>query len=67
MVREQSYKKPPEEQGFGKKIILDFLDFVRYKVESDSLTMEEAVNEKSPPTHHCEGGQPLKILHYARP
>ena len=28
MVREQSYKKPPEEQGFGKKIILDFLDFV---------------------------------------
>lgn len=42
MVREQSYKKPPEEQGFGKKIILDFLDFVRYKVESDSLTMEEA-------------------------
>lgn len=42
MVREQSYKKPPEEQGFGKKIIVDFLDYLKYKVESDSLTMEEA-------------------------
>lgn len=38
----QSYKEVPEEQGFGKKIILDFLDFIKYKVESDSLTMEEA-------------------------
>ena len=28
--------------NFAKRIILDFLDFIRFKVENDSLTLEEA-------------------------
>ena len=31
-----------KEQGAAKKIILEFLDFLRFKVENDSLTLEEA-------------------------
>ena len=30
-----------ENQSIGKKIILDFLDFIRFKVENDTLTLEE--------------------------
>ena len=29
------------EKSIGKKIVLEFIDFVRYKVENDSLTLEE--------------------------
>ena len=32
----------PDNQNFAKEIILEFLDFIRYKIESDSLTMEDA-------------------------
>lgn len=32
----------PKEQSLGKKIVLEFLDFIRFKIESDSLTMEDA-------------------------
>ena len=31
-----------ENQNFAKQIILEFLDFIRYKIENDKLTMEEA-------------------------
>lgn len=30
-----------KEQSLGKRIALEFLDFLRFKVENDSLTMEE--------------------------
>ena len=30
------------EQSVGKKIILEILDYVRFKIENDSLTLEEA-------------------------
>lgn len=29
-------------QSRGKQIILEFIDFIRYKIVSDSLTLEEA-------------------------
>ena len=32
----------PKEQNLGKRIVLEFLDFIRYKIENDSLTLEEA-------------------------
>lgn len=32
----------PEKTNFAKRIILEFLDFIRFKIENDSLTMEEA-------------------------
>ena len=32
----------PTEANFAKRIILEFLDFIRYKVENDRLTIEEA-------------------------
>ena len=32
----------PTETNFAKEIILEFLDYIRYKVENDRLTMEEA-------------------------
>jgi len=32
----------PENQNFAKQIILEFLDFIRYKIENDKLTLEEA-------------------------
>ena len=32
----------PENQNFAKEIILEFLDYLRYKIENDRLTMEEA-------------------------
>ena len=28
-------------QYFGKKLVLDFLDFIKYKVENDKLTVDE--------------------------
>ena len=31
-----------KESDFAKKIILEFLDYVRFKVKNDKLTMEEA-------------------------
>lgn len=30
------------DSNFAKRIILEFLDFIRYKVENDALTMDEA-------------------------
>lgn len=30
-----------KETNFAKRIILEFLDFIRFKVENDNLTMEE--------------------------
>lgn len=30
------------ENGVGKKIVLDFLEYLSFKVRNDSLTMEEA-------------------------
>ena len=32
----------PDNQNFAKEIILEFLDFIRFKIESGSLTMEDA-------------------------
>ena len=32
----------PENTNIAKRIILDFLDFIRFKIENDSLTLEEA-------------------------
>ena len=31
-----------DDTNFAKKIILDFIDFVRFKIENDKLTLEEA-------------------------
>lgn len=31
-----------EKESIGKKIILEFLDYLRFKVENDRLTLEEA-------------------------
>ena len=31
----------PKETNLGKRIALEFLDYLRFKVESDSLTVEE--------------------------
>ena len=38
----QIYDNMPKEQNLGKRIVLEFLDFIRYKIENDSLTLEEA-------------------------
>jgi len=38
----QIYENMPKEQSIGKKIALEFLDYIRFKIESDSLTLEEA-------------------------
>ena len=32
----------PDNQNITKQIILDFLDYIRYKIENDRLTMDEA-------------------------
>ena len=32
----------PDKTNFAKQIILDFLDYIRYKVENDRLTISEA-------------------------
>ena len=32
----------PNVQNNGKRIILEFIDFIRFKIENDSLTMQEA-------------------------
>lgn len=37
----QSYENKPKEQGVAKRILLEFLDFLRYKIENDKLTMGE--------------------------
>lgn len=38
----QKYNNMPTETNFAKEIILDFLDYIRYKVENDRLTISEA-------------------------
>lgn len=37
----QIYNNMPKEQSVGKKIALEFLDFIRFKIENDSLTLDE--------------------------
>ena len=37
----QNYKEESKDKGFGKKILLEFLDYLSFKVKNDSLTMEE--------------------------
>lgn len=37
----QNYNNSSEKENLGKKIVLEFLDFLRYKVENDKLTIEE--------------------------
>ena len=37
----QKYDNKAKEPNFWKGIILEFLDFLRYKVENDKLTMKE--------------------------
>lgn len=32
----------PNNQNFAKQIVLEFLDFIRFKVENDKLTMADA-------------------------
>lgn len=41
MVQMQMYENNTKEQGVGKRILLEFVDFLRYKIENDSLTLEE--------------------------
>lgn len=38
----QSYNKTPEQRSLSKKILLGAIDFLRYKVERDKLTVAEA-------------------------
>ena len=37
----QKYDNISKETSASKRIVLEFLDFLRYKVENDKLTMEE--------------------------
>ena len=37
----QIYYNMSEESSIFKRIIIEFLDYLKYKVESDSLTMED--------------------------
>ena len=37
----QIYNKETNERRFGKKILSDFLGFLKYKVDNDQLTVEE--------------------------
>lgn len=37
----QRYENKPNEQGVWKRILLEFLDFLRLKIENDSLTIDE--------------------------
>lgn len=37
----QRYENKPNEQGVAKRILLEFLDYLRYKIENDKLTMGE--------------------------
>ena len=37
----QSYNNMPDNQTLVKRILSDFLGYLRYKVENDKLTMEE--------------------------
>lgn len=38
----QKYKEELNDSNISKKIVLDFLDYLSFKVRNDSLTMEEA-------------------------
>lgn len=38
----QNYNNMSTETNFAKEIILDFLDYIRYKIEHDRLTLSEA-------------------------
>lgn len=44
-----------ENQSIGKKIILEILDYLQYKIENDVLTLEEADSI----SHLLEEGLPL--------
>ncbi len=37
----QKYNNMPNEQNNFKGIILEFLDYLRYKIENDRMTMED--------------------------
>ena len=37
----QKYNNMPKEQNNFKGIVLEFLDFLRYKIENDRMTMED--------------------------
>ena len=37
----QKYNNMPKEQNNFKGIVLEFLDFLRYKIENDCMTMED--------------------------
>ena len=37
----QSYENKQKEQGVCKRIVLDFLGYLAYKIKTDSLTVEE--------------------------
>lgn len=37
----QKYKEESKDKMLGKKIFLEFLDYLSFKVKNDSLTMEE--------------------------
>lgn len=37
----QRYENKSEEQCAGKRILLEFIDFIRFKVENDALTAGE--------------------------
>lgn len=37
----QRYENKPNKQGVWKRILLEFLDFLRLKIENDSLTIDE--------------------------
>lgn len=37
----QSYKEDWKDYPLGKRIVLEFLDYLSFKVRTDSLTMEE--------------------------
>ena len=37
----QSYENKSKEQSLGKRILLEFIDFLKYKIENDRLTLGE--------------------------
>lgn len=37
----QSYNNTSKEEQFGKKFLAEYLDFIKYKVENDKLTVDE--------------------------
>lgn len=41
VVQMQSYKNYSKESGFAKTILLEFIDYIRFKIENDRLTLGE--------------------------